>query len=297
MLEKDVENLIAQNPDEIFPGEGFKLIKQQYTAEGKRIDILFEDKHNRKIIVEVKRGILSREASGQVAEYCGLLKSQNKSEYYELVLCANVIPRERKLFLENIGIECKELGIAFVSKLAARVDYIFLDDRPSEKIQQSQTPQTQINNNLKEDEDVSVWIFQANPHRYDILNALSDKHVGNRIHWLVNQNKKKILKGHLGFIWMSGKDSGIYALTRIETNPAVLEEFPSERKYWLDTGYKEQALRVQMTALRRYINKPILKENVLEVPGLSDMAILRQPQGTNFPVKSSEWLLLSNLLH
>jgi hypothetical protein len=26
MLEKDIENLIASHPDEIFPGEGFKLL-------------------------------------------------------------------------------------------------------------------------------------------------------------------------------------------------------------------------------------------------------------------------------
>ena len=47
MLEKNIDNLI----------------------EGRRIDILFQDKFGRKIIVEVKRGILNREASGPVMEY------------------------------------------------------------------------------------------------------------------------------------------------------------------------------------------------------------------------------------
>lgn len=95
MLEKDIENLIAEHPDDFFPGEGFRLISQQYTIEGKRIDILFEDKLNRKVIVEVKRGILRREASGQIAEYYGLLKSKNPNDFYEMILCANVIPKER----------------------------------------------------------------------------------------------------------------------------------------------------------------------------------------------------------
>jgi RecB family endonuclease NucS len=115
MLEKDIENLIAQYPEDFFPNEGFSLISQQYSIEGKRIDILFEDNLKRKIIVEVKRGILTREASGQVAEYFGLLKSRNQDSFYEMLLCANVIPKERRLFLEHIGIECKELGIAFIS--------------------------------------------------------------------------------------------------------------------------------------------------------------------------------------
>ncbi len=37
MLEKDIENLLANYPDEFFPGEGFKLINQQFTIEGRRI--------------------------------------------------------------------------------------------------------------------------------------------------------------------------------------------------------------------------------------------------------------------
>jgi len=123
MLEKDIENLIANYPDDIFPSEGFKLISQQYNIEGKRIDILFEDRVKRKVIIEVKRGILNREATGQIAEYYGLLKSKNQDEYYELILCANVIPKERRLFLENIGIDCKELGISYISEIAKKHDY------------------------------------------------------------------------------------------------------------------------------------------------------------------------------
>ena len=123
MLEKDIENLIAEHPEDIFKGEGFRLIGQQYPIEGKRIDILFEDRQGRTIIIEVKRGILNREASGQIAEYYGLLKSKNKDYFYEMILCANVIPPERRLFLENIGIECKELGFSFISELAKKYDY------------------------------------------------------------------------------------------------------------------------------------------------------------------------------
>ncbi|MBK7868240.1 MAG: hypothetical protein IPJ75_15340 [Ignavibacteriales bacterium] len=42
MLEKDIENIIAAHPDEIFPNEGFKLIGQQVNVEGRRLDILFK---------------------------------------------------------------------------------------------------------------------------------------------------------------------------------------------------------------------------------------------------------------
>ena len=131
MLEKDIENLIAQHPDEVFPKQDFELIAQQYSIEGKRIDILFRDRLNRKVIIEVKRGILNREASGQIGEYYGLLKSKNQTDFYEMILCANVIPKERRLFLESIGIECKELRISFILDLAQKYNYTFIDDQSS----------------------------------------------------------------------------------------------------------------------------------------------------------------------
>jgi hypothetical protein len=297
MLEKDIENLIAKYPDEFFPGEGFKLIEQQHSIEGKRIDILFKDKHNRHIIVEVKRGILTREASGQVAEYFGFLKSKNLDSIYELVLCANVIPKERRVFLEHIGIECKELGIAYLSDLAKKSNYTFIDDRPNQNVVEPQTAKSfLLDTSESNDNDISVWIFQGNPQRYDILNALSDSEIGNNIHWLVNQHKSKISKGHLGLIWMSGGESGIYALTRIECNPELLSEYPPERKYWIDSSEKTEALRVKMTILRRFVNNPILKKTLLEVKGLDNLLIFRHFQGTNFPVRNREWRAISQFL-
>src|SRR3989337_298916 len=123
MQEKDMENLIAQHPDEFFPNEGFKLVSQQYNIGGRRIDILFEDKHSRKVIVEVKRGILTREASGQIIEYYGLLKEKYSDSPIELVLVANNVPPERRTFLENVGISCVQLSYSSLLYLAKQYNY------------------------------------------------------------------------------------------------------------------------------------------------------------------------------
>jgi len=295
MLEKDIENLIAQNPDDFFPGEELILIGQQHQIEGRRIDILFKDKYSRNIIVEVKRGILTREASGQVAEYFGLLKSANQSEYYEMVLCANVIPKERRLFLEHIGIDCKELGIAKISEIAQKHNYTFLDEK-AENIESSQKRESFIPQQNTES-DTSVWIFQGNPNRYDVLNALSDQEIGNNIHWLVNQHRNKIKKGHIGLIWMSGAEAGIYAITRINCDPQLLSEFPQERKYWSDqTDNDQKSIRVQMSIIKRLTNSPILKRNLIKIKELENLSILRQFQGTNFPVNNREWEVISRLI-
>ena len=64
MLEKDIENLIARYPDEFFVNQGFRLIGQQLRLGRCSVDIIFSDKYDRTILIEVKRGILSREAAG-----------------------------------------------------------------------------------------------------------------------------------------------------------------------------------------------------------------------------------------
>lgn len=302
MLEKDIENLIAQHPDDIFPGEGLTLVGQQVVVEGRRLDIVFEDKHKRKIIVEVKRGILTREASGQIAEYYGLLKNANQTESCELVLCANIIPKERKTFLETIGIECKELGVVQISELAKKHDYKFIDDQSTfststiEDVKRYKQPVSEASANPDEENDISVWIFQGNPNRYDILNALSDVEIGNTIHWLVRQNKNRIHKGHLGLLWMSGKEAGIYALCRVECEPSFMTETAAEKKYWLEDAENEIENRVRLSVIRRFVNKPILKTDLHKIPELSKLSILRQFQGTNFPVRDSEWGLIAQLM-
>jgi len=128
MLEKDIENLLASYPDEFFPNAGFKLMDQQVRLGKYYADIIFTDKHSRKIIVEVKRGTLSRDAVGQIIDYYGLVKEQEPKQCIELILCANIIPPERRKFLEIIGIECKELDISLLEKIAKKYNYKFLNE-------------------------------------------------------------------------------------------------------------------------------------------------------------------------
>ncbi|OHB98643.1 MAG: hypothetical protein A2W74_01220 [Planctomycetes bacterium RIFCSPLOWO2_12_38_17] len=287
MLEKDIENLIAKYPDEIFPNSGFKLIGQQIRLGKCYADIIFEDKHKRKIIVEVKRGILSRDASGQVLEYYGLLKTASPDEIVELVLCANIIPPERKKFLEAVGIECKELGLNFINRLAEKYNYDLRDSSKKEKLDiKSIIPSSD-----------NIWIFQANPTRYDILNALADDKICSEIHWLVNQHKKDILKGHIGIIWLSGRESGIYAVTEIMTDPQIMAEPESEKKYWTDPSDKaDDKLRVKMRIVRNLIGNPIIKESIRHTNGLGNLSILRCSQGTNFSVTQDEWNVIKTMI-
>lgn len=300
MLEKDIENLIAGYPEEFFPGESLKLEKQQAQLGNCRADIIFTDKFNRFIIVEVKRGLLSREAAGQIMEYYGLLKQSNPDRVIELVLCANVIPSERRLFLENAGIECKELGLALVQKVAQKYNYVFLDQQQLEEIKTSYTDDQILGDTSitipKRSSDVKVWIFQANPKKYDILNALLDPSL-DKDTWSINQYKNEIRKNDTALIWMSGNGAGIYAVAEIQTDPMFMEFNPEELDYWVEkpSEYKER-LRVGITITKKLLNNPVLREELKKIPELKNLSIFRFHQGTNFPVTDAEWLVIKKFI-
>lgn len=295
MLEKDIENLIAQYPDEFFPKSGFKLVGQQVKLGRCYADIIFSDKHNRKVIVEVKRGILSRDASGQVMEYYGLLKSEKPTDFVELVLCANIIPVERKRFLEAVGIECCELGINMINEIAEKYNYEFIN-----KANKQNSLPVALENTVKDKVELPngerVWIFQANPMKYDIIGALSDNDLNGEIHWQVNQHKREIHAGDIGILWISGKEGGIYALTEILTDPAMVFENSYEQKYWIDIEEKgTKHLRVNMRIVANLLHKPLRKIELRNNEILKEMSIFRQPQGTNFPVSDKEWQIIKSL--
>jgi len=287
MLEKDIENLIAQYPDDFFPNSGFRLKGQQIQVGRCRIDIMFIDKYYRKIVVEVKRGILSRNAAGQIIEYYGLLKQEYPNEVIELILCANVIPPERRMFLENVGIEYKELGISLITKIAKKYGYKFLSEKKSKDV-----VETQEFPSIKPGQ--KIWIFQANPSRYDILNALSDLNYLEEV-WTINQYKKEIKNGDIALIWISGPDAGIYAVANIVSNPEYISLSPEEEKYWINEEDKgKNRLRVRINIVKKLINDPVFRSELKDIKELSNLSILKFSQGTNFPVTDEEWSIIKS---
>ena len=63
--------------------------------------------------------------------------------------------------------------------------------------------------------------------------------------------------------------------------------------------YKEnkKLLRVKMCAVKKLFNKPLFKSDLKKVVGLENMSILKNAQGTNFPVNNSEWKILSEIIN
>jgi predicted RNA-binding protein with PUA-like domain len=142
-----------------------------------------------------------------------------------------------------------------------------------------------------------VWIFQANPERYDLLNCLADRELIDDV-WMVNRYKNQIHAGDVGLIWMSGKDAGIYAVADITSDPDLLVESPLSARCWVSEEDKSQErLRVEVKYKLKLVFDPIRREELKNIPELKNMAILGPfPQGTNFPVTNEEWTVILELL-
>ncbi len=144
--------------------------------------------------------------------------------------------------------------------------------------------------------NISVWIFQSNPKRFNAIDALSDGRLQHKMHWLVTRYQKQIKQGHLGLIWNCGKDAGIYALARVESDPQYAFNFPEEEQYWLERPKEPGACRVELAITRSFPDRPILKQQLSVVEGLQGLSILNYFQATNFPVTDEEWRLISDLI-
>jgi hypothetical protein len=104
--ERLFEDILVKYP-ELIEGK-LKFIGRQVNHYGKRIDILFEDRFNEKLIIELKKDNLDRNALSQVMEYEGYILSE-KDPSARVMLIANRIPLNFKKAMEHHGIEYKEI--------------------------------------------------------------------------------------------------------------------------------------------------------------------------------------------
>ena len=94
MIERDMQELLWRYPDR-FLNEQLKQFAWETASEVGRADLVFEDRHGRLLVVEVKRGRLPRGAIDQLLDYFGMMKQRFPDKAIELMVVANVIPSER----------------------------------------------------------------------------------------------------------------------------------------------------------------------------------------------------------
>ena len=133
------------------------------------------------------------------------------------------------------------------------------------------------------------WIFQANPDRYRISEAIESLEV---MHWDVRQHAKHIKQDDIVYIWKSGVDASLIGKGIIKTDVGEHERIGDE--YWLIDSTDHDHPGVLIGELVLFSN-PITKQALLAEPRLSQLNNLRNPRNTNYAVRSEEALTLGRL--
>jgi hypothetical protein len=120
MTERQIEDLIAQFPDEFFENHKLTLTgRQQSFAEVGRFDLMFTDSHHTNVLMELKAVPAKYEHASQLAKYKDELERRGERNV-PMWLVAPHIPTSVRQFLDNIGIEYSEIHEAKFRRVAER---------------------------------------------------------------------------------------------------------------------------------------------------------------------------------
>jgi hypothetical protein len=137
----------------------------------------------------------------------------------------------------------------------------------------------------------NVWLFQANPGIYDLVEALKNIQVGDTDDWLATRYQSQIKKGDIVLFWQSGAKAGLYAIGEI-----TRELFQRPRSAYNKSpglGETEPAVAFRYTQI---LESPVLRDVWVNDPVLQNSLIIRQPTGSNFPVTADEWLVVQQMI-
>lgn len=122
MTERQMEDLIAEFPDDFFPGKGLVLRgRQQSFSEVGRFDLLFVDSFQTNVLMELKARTAKYEDASQLAKYRDALDHRGGRNIL-MWLVAPQIPNSVREFLDRIGIEYSEIHEAQFRRTAERHD-------------------------------------------------------------------------------------------------------------------------------------------------------------------------------
>jgi hypothetical protein len=111
LSEKDMEDQIADNPEKFLEERSLRLLARQYSIGSYRFDLLFEDRHGGKLIVEIQKGTLDRDHTYKILDYYDEYRLANPRDHIDVLVVANQIPVERKRRLQDRGIAFVEIPV------------------------------------------------------------------------------------------------------------------------------------------------------------------------------------------
>lgn len=142
---------------------------------------------------------------------------------------------------------------------------------------------------FSQQQTINYWIFQGNPKFYDVAGALQDDVLTS---WKVAAHKDKIRIGDKVILWISGEDSGCYALAEVTSEVGKIPVNEEEIKYY-KSDYDENEDRISIEIEHNYFNSPILWKTIKDDGVFKDFK--GGNQGTNFTATKEQYEALLDL--
>ncbi|RQP10090.1 MAG: EVE domain-containing protein, partial [Chryseobacterium sp.] len=140
---------------------------------------------------------------------------------------------------------------------------------------------------FNESSPTSYWIFQCSPKAFDIETALR---TGVLDDWTISAHKGRIKTGDKVIIWVTGENSGCYALAEIVYEPRIVDSSDDDSLWKVENT---NSLKAGIRITHNLVERPILKENIANIPALSDLKVGNQ--GTNFTATETEFEVLRRI--
>lgn len=132
MKEQTFESILAKYPELV--EDGLTLAGRQVRVGKVFMDLLFKDRRNQKLIVEIKVGPILREHIAQLMDYEGHLLSADDPTV-RVMLIGNRVPDNLRRTLDHHGMEWREFPVGrLISYLEQRGDRELLDGFSSEEV-------------------------------------------------------------------------------------------------------------------------------------------------------------------
>lgn len=126
------------------------------------------------------------------------------------------------------------------------------------------------------------WIFKNQSKANQKLQKILSEETQD---YIVTQHQNDICVGDQAIIWQGGEHAGIYALGEVVSDIQIV--------VYADQN-QEEVVKIQH---KNILQSPILENTLRYHPVLKDLAILKNPQTTNFRVTEEEWQALEALIN
>ncbi|RZK10195.1 MAG: EVE domain-containing protein [Flavobacterium sp.] len=138
--------------------------------------------------------------------------------------------------------------------------------------------------------NVNYWVFQGNPKVYNTIEALRENAIKT---WTVSTHRDKIKEGDKFILWLTGDQSGCYALGKVLSGVAEMKENDGEMSYYLEPTDQLVRHRVRVEIEYNFADNPVLGRDIKNNPVFDSFKAGNQ--GTNFTATAEEYQTLLQL--